>query len=99
MNHRARVEEVALNDAPAFRVEGLAQRWQCSPGHVYDMIRNGNLQHFRIGKLIRIHASEVERIECASSYTGESGVLSGARTEPRAAPPFVPPTALKRSAG
>jgi hypothetical protein len=40
------------------------------------MCRRGELHYFRLGKLIRIPANEVERIECSttdSSATGDSG--------------------------
>lgn len=68
----------------AYRVESLAKRWECSPNHIYDMIRKGRLQHFKIGKLIRVAAAEVARIEageCGSSSTGESGASSPEKVE------------------
>jgi len=52
---------------PTFSVASLAKRWGCSPGHIYNMIRKGQLQAFQIGKLHRIRAEEVQRIEAAST--------------------------------
>lgn len=43
----------------------LAERWQCSERHVYNMIERGELPSFRLGgKLLRIRAEDVEAIEC-----------------------------------
>lgn len=47
----------------AYSPASLAERWQCSAGHIRGMIKRGELAHFRIGKLYRIAAAEVERIE------------------------------------
>ena len=46
--------------------ESLAERWSCSAEQVRKMIHRGELCGFRLGKLIRIPAIEVERFECAS---------------------------------
>lgn len=56
--------------------ETLAERWECSAEKVRLMCRDGTLASFRLGKLIRIPATEVERIEClntASPNTEENG--------------------------
>jgi excisionase family DNA binding protein len=45
--------------------ELLADRWGCSPEKVRQMYHRGELAGFRLGKLIRIPANEVERFECA----------------------------------
>lgn len=63
--------------APArpYSPETLADRWGCSAQKVRNMIAAGELAGFRLGKLIRIPASEVERYECQtipSPDTGES---------------------------
>lgn len=50
--------------------ETLAERWQCSAEKVRQMCRNGSLAYFRLGKLMRVPAEEVARIEC----TGLSGI-------------------------
>ena len=47
-----------------YSVPQLAQRWGCSEGLVRKLIRDGQLQCFRPGSLIRIAAAEVERFEC-----------------------------------
>lgn len=50
--------------APPYTVPALADRWQCSKDFVYSLIRNGELNAFRLGgKLLRIAAKEVERFE------------------------------------
>jgi excisionase family DNA binding protein len=56
--------------------ETLADRWSCSSETVRQMCRRGDLSYFRLGKLIRIPANEVERVEClngGSSSTEDSG--------------------------
>jgi excisionase family DNA binding protein len=45
--------------------ETLAERWSCSAEKVRQMIHRGELAGFRLGKLFRIPAVEVERYECA----------------------------------
>lgn len=47
-----------------YSVAGLASRWECSEGIIRGLIRNETLEHFRVGTLVRIRASEVERFEC-----------------------------------
>lgn len=44
----------------------LSERWGCSAEKIRIMCKNGELSSFTIGKLIRIPAIEVERIECES---------------------------------
>lgn len=61
--------------------ETLADRWGCSAEKVRLMYRNGELPGFRLGKLIRIPAAEVERYECQntpSPDTAESSPSLGA---------------------
>ena len=50
--------------ARPFSPETLADRWGCSSEKVRQMCRRGEVSSFRLGKLIRIPANEVERIEC-----------------------------------
>jgi excisionase family DNA binding protein len=52
-----------------FSPETLAERWGCSAEKVRQMFHRGELAGFRLGKLIRIPASEVERFEVACSQT------------------------------
>lgn len=47
--------------------ETLADRWGCSAEKIRTMYRNGELPGFRLGKLIRIPAAEVERYECQNT--------------------------------
>jgi excisionase family DNA binding protein len=63
-----------MADKP-YSPETLADRWGCSSEKVRLMYRSGELVGFRLGKLIRIPAAEVERYECqttASPCTEES---------------------------
>lgn len=64
--------------------ETLAERWDCSAEKIRLMYHAGDLAGFRLGKLIRIPAHEVERYECQntpSPSTEESGP-SRSGTEP-----------------
>ena len=49
-----------------FTPETLAERWGCSSEKIRQMYHLGELHGFRLGRLIRIPANEVERIECQS---------------------------------
>src|SRR5580765_289667 len=53
--------------AVPYSPETLADRWGCSAEKVRLMYRNGELAGFRLGKLIRIPAAEVERVECLNT--------------------------------
>jgi excisionase family DNA binding protein len=44
--------------------ETLADRWGCSAEKIRRMFHDGELAGFRLGKLIRIPAAEVDRYEC-----------------------------------
>ena len=46
--------------------ESLADRWGCSAEKVRRMYHDGEIAGFRLGKLIRIPAAEVDRLECQS---------------------------------
>ena len=62
--------------ARPYSPETLAERWGCSSEKVRQMFHLGELHGFRLGKLIRIPANEVERIEClntGSSSTEDNG--------------------------
>jgi excisionase family DNA binding protein len=52
-----------------FSPETLAERWGCSAEKVRQMFHRGEVAGFRLGKLIRIPAHEVERFEAACSQT------------------------------
>jgi excisionase family DNA binding protein len=62
--------------------ETLADRWGCSAEKVRLMYRAGELAGFRLGKLIRIPAVEVERYECQNtpSPLTEEGLPSPTET-------------------
>lgn len=47
--------------------ERLAERWGCSAEKVRRMYHDRELAGFRLGKLIRIPAVEVERYECQNT--------------------------------
>lgn len=54
-------------NAKPFSPETLAERWGCSAEKVRLMYHAGELTGFRLGKLIRIPAAEVERYECQNT--------------------------------
>lgn len=61
--------------ARPYSPETLAERWGCSPDKIRGMCKSGEIASFRLGRLIRIPASEVERFECqnfGSSSTEEN---------------------------
>ena len=53
--------------AQPYSPETLAERWACSAEKVRLMYRSGDIAGFRLGKLIRIPAAEVERVECQNT--------------------------------
>src|SRR3982751_4449302 len=54
--------------AKPFSPEILAERLGCSAEKVRQMCHRGELPNFRLGKLIRTPAIEVERYECAQTH-------------------------------
>lgn len=69
-----------MTDRP-YTVAGLAERWGCSREHVYQLIRIGQLQVFRLGgKLLRVSASEVARWESAGGSTASETTPSSSST-------------------
>lgn len=62
-----------MNAARPYSPETLASRWGCSSEKVRQMCRAGELSAFRLGKLIRIPANEVERIECQNTDSSNTG--------------------------
>ena len=46
-----------------YTIAQLAQRWQCSPDAIYDMVRRGGIESFRVGKAIRFSAEAVAEYE------------------------------------
>jgi excisionase family DNA binding protein len=69
-------EAVRKTSERPYSPETLGKRWGCSSEKVRQMCKSGELSSFRLGKLIRIPVSEVERIECQitdSSDTEDNG--------------------------
>jgi excisionase family DNA binding protein len=66
-----------------FSPETLAERWSCSSEKIRQMCRRGDLGHFKLGKLIRIPAYEVERAECLS---GDSSITEASTASPTEVP-------------
>lgn len=66
--------------AKPYSPETLGERWGCSAEKIRLMYHGGELAGFRLGKLIRIAAAEVERYECQnipSPSTEENGPSPG----------------------
>ena len=65
----------------------LAERWDCSSQHIRDLIDEGAIPCFRLGKLIRIPAAWVDQYEQAAGWnlnsTGASTASFGTQTEER----------------
>jgi excisionase family DNA binding protein len=56
-----------MTDRP-FSPETLAERWGCSARHVRNLIKRGDINAFQLGgKLWRISAAEVARIEASGN--------------------------------
>jgi excisionase family DNA binding protein len=43
-----------------YKVEEVARRLQVSKNHVYELVKNGQLRHVRLGVAIRVPRSAVE---------------------------------------
>ncbi|MCO6406772.1 helix-turn-helix domain-containing protein [Hoeflea alexandrii] len=54
----------------------LAERWQCSTRHIRNLITDGDLPAFKIGKSWRIRAAEIEDYECRNGNSTASAVPS-----------------------
>lgn len=65
--------------------ETLADRWGCSSEKVRLMCRSGELSSFRLGKLIRVPATEVERYECQNIPSPSTEISSPSPIETQAA--------------
>ncbi len=73
--------------AGALTIKSLADRWDSSTRHVYNLIRDGKLKSFKIGTTrgIRISETEVERWESGlanSDDTAETALRCSGGTEP-----------------
>ena len=85
----------------AFTPETLAERWEVSAATVRNLVRDGTLRAFRVGKQIRIRPDDVtayEESQCetnggSSSIAGSmppSGHAGARRNASRSAPPIYP---------
>lgn len=61
--------------------ETLAERWGCSAEKIRRMYHDGELAGFRLGKLIRIPANEVERVECLNTPSDSTEESSSCDTK------------------
>ncbi|WP_127045186.1 helix-turn-helix domain-containing protein [Pseudorhodobacter sp. E13] len=58
----------------------LAARWQCSAETVRNLIKQGKLEGFRLGRMFRIPAQAVEEYEqCLISPLADCGAVSASR--------------------
>jgi excisionase family DNA binding protein len=75
-----------MKNAPRpYTPDSLAERWECSERHIRALVKKGELTCFRVGKLIRISVSEVERYERGDfEFSGGNTALSGPMGTPAA---------------
>lgn len=64
-----------MTAARPFSPETLAERWGCSADKVRRMYRAGQIEGFKIGKLIRFSAAAVEQFECQNSANDQNTEL------------------------
>lgn len=64
----------------AYSTETLAERWDCSAEKIRLMFHRGELRGFRLGKLIRFSADEVERYECLNMQSASTEESSSSST-------------------
>ena len=67
-------------DQKPFTPDTLAKRWGCSATKVRQMIKEGELAGFRLGKLIRIPAIEVQRFESELTAAATAAATSSSDT-------------------
>ncbi|QDP57330.1 MAG: hypothetical protein Unbinned3696contig1008_8 [Prokaryotic dsDNA virus sp.] len=66
-----------MSSPRAYTPETLAVRWQCSPRHIRNMCRSGELPSFRVGgKLLRIRFNDVEDFECQTGASPDTEASS-----------------------
>lgn len=63
------------------RVAALAERWDCSPGKVRAMIRDGELPVLRLGSLLRIPLAAVIAIEAQCEQQQTETALASAASQ------------------
>ena len=88
--------------SPAFTPETLGNYWGVSAATVRNLVRDGALRAFKVGRQIRIRPEAVEEYECQSGEsacgaenTPPSGRSMGKQSGSRSAPPIF----LKQSGG
>lgn len=64
-----------MTAARPFCPETLAERWGCSSDKVRRMYRAGQIEGFKIGKLIRFSAAAVESFECQNNANDQNTEL------------------------
>lgn len=52
-----------MKEKQFYTMQELADRWGLSYGAILANVTKGDILSFRVGKSVRIHAAEVERIE------------------------------------
>ncbi|MFW7355575.1 MAG: helix-turn-helix domain-containing protein [Brucella sp.] len=57
----------------AYRPEDVAKLWGCSSRQIRNMINSGQLEAFRVGKLLRITPAAVEEYERRNAVSVKSG--------------------------
>lgn len=60
-----------------YSLQTLAHRWGCRSGAIRRMLQDGKISGFRVGRLVRIPFSEVERWE--SKLTALQGIGAASR--------------------
>ena len=74
-------------DERPLTVEQAAEFLRCSPSHVRDLCREGQIGHFRLGRLIRIPIAALRELEgCASSGSEMPSMPTGETAENQSAP-------------
>ncbi|MGI9449355.1 MAG: excisionase family DNA-binding protein [Geminicoccaceae bacterium] len=73
--------------AKPFTVGALAEHWDCSRSHVYNLIQRGEVRCIKVGRLVRIPRHVVAAIDRGEEWQGsgdstgpEAGTSSGRKT-------------------
>lgn len=78
----------------AFTPESLADRWEVCPATVRNLVRQGALRAFRIGRQIRIRPEAVEEYECRNGGSNSTEEVTP-QLDPMAAEPSATPCERK----
>ena len=63
-----------MAEARAVTPEQLAEKWECSPNHVRNLIKRGELRAWRLGsRLLRIPPDAIEEFERCRQTTASDG--------------------------